>query len=62
MTSVMMTPWPQPQWSRIFGFPTERVQALLSGKAVRPVSVQGRQLVSLREMDRAVVEGDRDPS
>jgi hypothetical protein len=44
------------------GIPTARVLALLSSKALRPVTVQGRQLVSLRAVEAAIGEGYHDPS
>jgi hypothetical protein len=36
------------------GVPIDRVLSMLSSKVIRPVTVQGRQLVSLLAVERAI--------
>ena len=48
--------------AKLCGVPVVRVLGLLLSKAIRPVEIQGRRLVSLREVERAIGEVEHDPS
>ena len=42
--------------AELCGIPTGRVLFLLASKAIRTVVIQGRRLVSLREVERSIGE------
>ena len=41
------------------GIPIDRVLSLLANNVIRPVTIQGRRLVSLKAVERAIEEGDQ---
>jgi hypothetical protein len=48
--------------AELCGVPVVRVLSFLVNKTVQPVKVQGRRMVSLQAVERALGEGNLDPS